>query len=268
MTDKLPGPFFKYDPTTGAYSPRQPAISYWDSSKLFGPPVCGAIARELETRVESDYVPGRVSIDLCAGVPAKPLTIRIIETSSSKRVDRFAVDVRCGDSVVAQATATYVAATGEPAGACWQNELSPIAIPSSESRGQAAGRPLFDSDGSERHWTSDMRQHTNESRKRTWLDGIELVHNERASGFVVGCFLAEQASFVTNWGSAGIEFINLDVSIAFARIPSDAGLGIEALAHSEHNGVAFGAGVLYDDYGPVAVADTVSILNRKSTVST
>lgn len=60
---------------------------------------------------------------------------------------------------------------------------------------------------------------------------------------------AEVRSPLTNWGTAGVGFINVDLTLVLARLPQGLELGLEADNHISDAGVAVGTATLYDRQG-------------------
>ena len=54
---------------------------------------------------------------------------------------------------------------------------------------------------------------------------------------------------VTNLGTAGIGYINGDLTVALTRLPQDDWVGVEAETHWADRGIAVGATTLYDSAG-------------------
>lgn len=78
---------------------------------------------------------------------------------------------------------------------------------------------------------------------------------------VHAAIVGEAASLVTNWGSAGVGFINADLTLTLARMPVGTDLGIETDNHLSAEGVATGSAVLYDREGPVGMCVVTAVSN-------
>jgi hypothetical protein len=72
---------------------------------------------------------------------------------------------------------------------------------------------------------------------------------------------AEQTSMVTNWSSAGVGFINTDLTLALVRMPEGADIGLEADNHLSRNGIAAGTATLFDRHGTFGSAMITAVSN-------
>jgi hypothetical protein len=263
MPDDAPGaaewPAF-FDLSGGRYVARELALGFWSRNTISGPPVCGIVARELELAYlenGTEFVPARLTVDLSRPVPAAPLTVRTELVRDGRRVrvaDAMVYAADDGENAVARATAVFHRRSAQPPGAVWREQRA-RPVPG-EGDPPAAVTPVY---GSETGWSGDITAHRSASRKRVWVRRIGAVAGEKPSPFVCAAIVGEQASFVTNWGVKGIEFINVDATLNLSRLPNGTELGVEADSHLSDAGIAACAATLYDRDGPVGVC-TVSAL--------
>jgi len=66
-------------------------------------------------------------------------------------------------------------------------------------------------------------------------------------------------NLVVNWGSAGVEFINADITMAMSRLPVALEMGLTTTDRFVSDGIAVGTAVLFDRLGPFG-ATTISTL--------
>lgn len=245
-----------------AFQPLPLARSPWSDHALLGPAVCGLLAQELEQELRTeDFMPARFSVGLHRPVPAVPLTVRVRISRDSNRIRAAGADLIAGDEPVAHADVVFLRTSTAPPGAVWAGTRTPP-VPPLESYPDDH-KPIYGSDGFAGGWSTEIGDHMDASRKRTWMRPIELVAGEKPSPFVFAAILGEQASFVTNWGTAGVEHINIDLSMNFARLPASIpwGMGIEADGRYGGEGVAAGAATVYDQDGPIAIATVSALAN-------
>ncbi len=79
---------------------------------------------------------------------------------------------------------------------------------------------------------------------------ITVVQGQPNSPFVRAAMAAEGTSLVTNLGTAGVGYINGDLTVALSRLPGDEWIGVQADSHLAADGVAVGASTLFDSAGP------------------
>ena len=51
---------------------------------------------------------------------------------------------------------------------------------------------------------------------------------------------ADATSALTHWGTSGLRYINADYTLSLTRLPEGPHIGLAALLHSSHDGVASG----------------------------
>lgn len=56
---------------------------------------------------------------------------------------------------------------------------------------------------------------------------------------------------LTHWGTAGMRFINVDYTLTLSRLPEGPDIGLAALTHYSHDGIATGVTTLFDQRGPI-----------------
>ena len=126
----------------------------------------------------------------------------------------------------------------------------------------ATGRhppPYVGSD--ESGWSRSPAEHQNDSRKRFYNDGIRVVADVANTPFTRAAMVAEATSLVTNLGTAGVGYINGDVTVALSRLPVDEWIGIQADSHHAADGIAVGTATLFDHLGAFGAGMTTAIAN-------
>ena len=119
--------------------------------------------------------------------------------------------------------------------------------------------PYLGSDA--RGWTRSIAEHQNTTRSRFLDRPIDVVAGERTSRFVAAAMIAESTSLVTNLGSAGIGYINGDVTVGLVRLPVDEWIGTQADSHWAADGIAVGTATLFDSHGPFGTGMVTAIAN-------
>jgi hypothetical protein len=95
-----------------------------------------------------------------------------------------------------------------------------------------------------------------------WLrDLTPLVGGVALTPFVRAAIAGDVASSLTHFGSAGLQFINADYSLTLARLPDGDHIGLTALTHYSHDGVATGAATVFDRNGPIGSATATALAN-------
>ncbi|WP_433593046.1 acyl-CoA thioesterase domain-containing protein [Nocardia sp. CA-145437] len=247
----------------GNFTPTPLAASPWNPRTVSGPALCGLLARELEVNHSAEgFQPARLTIDMFKPAPAEPLRVSTTEVRAGNRIIVADALLTSGGIEFARASAVFLKRSQQPQGEIWQRATIPPTPPEIlVAQLEQHGVPLFGSDIHPDGWSMDMAQHQGVSKKRMWSRVISLVTDEEPSPFVHAAIVGEAASLVTNWGSAGVGFINADLTLTLARMPRGTDLGIETDNHLSADGVATGSAVLYDQDGPVGMCVVTAVSN-------
>jgi hypothetical protein len=87
------------------------------------------------------------------------------------------------------------------------------------------------------------------------VDGVELTPFTRAAT------AGDIASSLTHFGADGLPFINADYTLNISRLPAGPDLGLAALTHHSHAGVATGTALIVDESGPIGTATATAVAN-------
>lgn len=242
--------------TDGGFMPTRFAQSHWGEDHLNGPAVVGLVARGLESECGStEFRPARLTVDLFRAARNAVTTLVFRVVRDGRRVRSAECDVIQDGRVTARATLVQYRPSTAPPGRLWR---SAAAFPDPPPQ-DGTLLPYVGSD--EAGWTRSPAAHQNDSRKRFYNDGIRVVAGEENSPFTRAVMVAEATSLVTNLGSAGIGYINGDLTVALSRLPVDEWIGIQADSHHAADGIAVGAATLFDSLGAFGTGMTTAVAN-------
>lgn len=252
-----------FEATARGFEPLPFAASAWSPTMINGPAVCGLMARALEQQhCSPGFMPARLTVDLFRPTLAKPLTVVTEQVREGRRI-RVADAALIQDGVdVARATVVFLKRSVQPPGQLWTR--SEVPQPPSVPVATEPTRPLWGSDAE--GWSGEIREHQNDSRKRMWQVPLCVVEGETPSPFVGAVVIGEATSLMTNWGSAGVGFINTDMTLALARQPEGAEVGVEADSHISADGVAVGSATLFDRTGTFGTCVVTALSNAERQV--
>lgn len=245
------------------------AQSLWRADQMHGVAVSGLLARALERTVEAagraELVPARYHVDLFRPARMVPTTSRSSIVREGPRLLLADAVVEQDGEVVARAGATFLLPSADPAGAVW---TSPAERPAPPPRDVAPDDvehhvPIF---ASAVPWSDDFGDHQNAGRHATWQIAVPIVLGERCTPFQAVASIADATSMVTNWGDAGVEYINTDIDLALCRRPDSVSLGLRATDRLSADGVAVGTAEVFDRTGPLGTASVTSLANTRRTV--
>ncbi len=238
------------------YLPTEYAQSHWGEDHLNGPAVVGLAAYILETSYGlPDFLPARLTVDLFKAARGVPTTTKTALVRDGRRVRNSECELVQDGVTVARATLVQYRLAEAPRGAEWVRP-SDFARPSEldESRGINIG-----SDG--RGWTSSIADHQNTARKRCFNRTIDVVDGQGNTAFVRAVMAAEGTSLVSNLGTAGVGYINGDLTVALSRLPDDEWIGVEADSHWADNGISVGSATLFDRRGAFGTGLVTAVSN-------
>jgi acyl-CoA thioesterase len=216
----------------------------------------GLAAQALEKHCASpDFMPARLTVDLFRAARAVATTIEVRTVRDGRRVFSAECDVVQGDRAVARATLVFYRRSGPPPGRQW---TAPVTLPTPPPPDDTMVPHVGSDDAG---WTRSPAAHQNDSRKRFYNNGVNVVAGEPRSPFVRAVTVAESTSLVTNLGTRGIGYINGDLTVALSRLPLDDWIGIQADSHLADDGIAVGTATLFDSRGAFGSGMTTAVAN-------
>jgi hypothetical protein len=248
--------------------PQDIARSLWREDQMHGVATSGALARGLEHAVaelgRDDLRPARYTVDLFRAPSMSACTVRSSVVREGSRICLLDAVLEQDGRPVARAGAVFLAPSENPAGAVWSSADVPqpppldVAAVSEELR-----VPIF---SSEAGWSQNFAEHQNASRKQTWQTGLPVVAGEKTSPFQAVAGVADATSMVMNWGAAGVEYINTDITLALSRLPVSTEIGLTARERFADDGIAVGTAVVFDRQGPIGTSTVTSLANARRAV--
>lgn len=239
----------------GDYRPTALAGGHWGADLISGPAVAGIAAWAVERDFgQPGFLPARFTIDLLKPARQVPTRVQTRLVRDGRRVRYVECDVIQGDWIVARATSVFYRLSEAPAGQEWMPDAN-FTAPVGHSDELVVG-----SDGV--GWSAMGAEHQNTSRKAAHYRGADVVEGELASPFVRSVIVAEAATnMVVNMGTAGIGYINGDLTVSLSRLPRSEFIGVRGDTRSAFDGVAVGSATLFDDFGPIGSASVTALAN-------
>ena len=265
--------YFRAELSDGTESlvPEPRSRSGWGGrGQLRGTAVSGALARAAERAAagldgSEGFRPVRWTADLFRPAALAPAVTAATVVRSGRRLRLIDATFVQDDLVVARGTALLLrTGGGSGAGEVWAGPpADPPDVPDLEPGEEPM---LYSSDGV--GWSAQMSEHQNGARKRTWHLPETLVDGEKPSAFVRVATVADSANLAGNWGSAGVEFINSDLTLTLQRLPdADGGIGLVAQERREDDGIAVLRTSVVDQWGPVGSVVLSTLANSAAAVT-
>ncbi len=251
--------------------PRPAAASRWGGpvETVRGVAVSGALARAAEHAVAdlgaaTEVRPARWTVDLFRPTTLhRPATATARVVRAGRRLCVVEAQLVQDDRAVARASGLFLAPGGTSVGATWSGDPAP-APPPPHLRPASAEPRLFWSEGV--GWTATPHAHANAARKQLWNLPTAVVDGEEPTPFQHAAMVADLASMVGNWGDAGIEFINADLTLALARLPAGVELGLATEHRMESDGIAVVTALMFDHAGAFGSVTVTALANGRHAI--
>ena len=241
--------------------PTPACASGWSTEQLRGPAVSAALARATE-RAASESLPDkrlvRWTVDLFRPAMMQPTVVTASILRRGRRIGLIDAELVQNGKPLARSRALFARPSSTPEGSVWTP--SPAFLPPPADLLPAPGEHrLYNSD--HRGWTPHAEDHLGSAHKQTWHFPVRTVAGEEPTHFQMAAGVADVTNLVMSWGSAGVEFINADITLAITRLPSALELGLCALNRTVDNGIAVGTAAMFDRQGQLGVATVVTLAN-------
>ncbi len=240
--------------------------SRWADDHVVGAAVAGLAALVLENAFcVPEFTPARLTVDLFKS-PRRVATTTAVELIRAGRRTRVAVcTIEQKGVAVARAVLVQFRNSQAPQGLEWTREPEKLEVPSLDGLAVENGsvRQMHSAaDG----WTSKIADHQNVGRKRVVTRSVDVVEGVRNTPFVHAVTAAEATSLVTNLGTAGVGYINGDLTVALARLPRSEWICVTADTHWASDGIAIGTSTLLDDDGAFGSGLVTALSNRHAQI--
>lgn len=237
------------------FLPTANAQSHWGADHLNGPALVGLAARTLDRKYGAeDFLPTRLTVDLFKAARGVPTVVSARLIREGRRVRNSEVELLQNGVAVVRATMVQYRRSSAPMGEEW---CAAMDFPRPEVDDTRYTRIGSDRGG----WSDAIADHQNSSRKRFTSRALDAVEGVRNGPFVDAAMVAEATSLVTNLGSAGVGYINGDLTVALARLPRDEWIGVQADSHWANDGIAVGTATLFDGAGPFGSGMVTAVSN-------
>lgn len=246
--------------------PTPASASGWSAGHVRGPAVSALLARATE-RVACvtmpDKRPVRWTVDLFRPAGMLPTRVSTEIIRQGRRIGLVDAEMSQNGKPVARSRALFALPGDNPDGQVWAAcrtlqppppDLSPL-----------PGEPrMYHSD--HLGWTADADDHLGSGHKQTWHIPVPIVAGEQPTPFQMVAGVADVTNLVVSWGSAGVEFINADITLAMTRLPVAMEVGLSATDRFVDEGIAVGTAVVFDRAGPFGATTVTTLANARNRV--
>ena len=250
-------PFFV--PSERGLIPGAKAVGPWATDMLHGRLLAGLAAWAIERDHGMDgFVPCRLTVDMFRNPPMAPAEVVTTLVRGGGRVRAMDAVVRMDGIDVSRASALFLA-TGEHPVDHPVAESSPWDAPPAhelaadvddEASFEVVSPPDrgFEASGVRQAWVRDRR---------------ELIRGVELSPFVRAALAADLASPLANFGAAGLDFINADLTLHLGRLPEGEWIGTETAHRVAGDGVSVAVCTMHDHRGPIGTSTVCAVRNAR-----
>jgi hypothetical protein len=247
-----------YVPTSLAQGPWGPSIS--------GNYVGGLLGRTVEHEVDdAGLQPARLTVDLLRPVALKPLQMHSSVVRDGRRLRLVDAVMTQNDVVVARASALFLRRSEHGEDTVWTSPVTMPALPAEPVMLAGDVPMVFHSFGRDPVAGSPgvgVKEWRHRGQKFAWMRETKfLVDDEPLSPFTRAVMAGDVTSSLTHWGTEGLQFINADYTITLSRLPEGVYIGLAAMTHYGHAGVATGVATLFDETGPIGSGMATALAN-------
>lgn len=246
-------------------TPLPPAAGNWGAGRLRGMAVSGILARAAERALPvSDLRPIRWTLDLCRRASMDRCDIEASVIRTGRRLALVEANLLQREVVVATGRALFLRPDAQVRSAAVWAPTDRLAPPPAGLAPATAEPRVYYSEGI--GWTSGSGNHQVAAQKALWLSRFRVVEDEVPTPFQYVASAADVASAVINWGEAGMQFINADLTLSLARLPVDREIGFAAADRVESDGISSGVVSAFDRAGTLGSVVVGAVFNAGVTV--
>lgn len=247
-----------------ALEPLDLARSSWSTEQAHGVAVAGALGRAAESvvrRQRPELRPARLSVDLFAPTRMEPAWTTTEIVRESGRLLLVDVTLSQASGPTARASVLWLLPSEDAPGRTWSNPDRPEPPPLEVAPETDQPHVPFIRSGA--GWSQDFREHQDAERKTYWNTAPSIVLGEPVTPFQAVAASADGTSLAANWGTAGVQHINADVTLALSRVPVGVTVGLRTLDRFEHEGIAVSSCTVFDREGPIGTTMVTSLANAR-----
>lgn len=249
----MPEPF--YEALGGAFSATEQTRGPWAATDQHAGPPTALIGREIELLVGSEWLVGRLTVEILGPLPITPLRVAARIVRPGRRVQLLEAELFAGESLLARARAWALRRRGDATGG------PQVDITRPRHPGQAVQKPFFDT-GCDRGYHSAMEVRFLEGGwlepgpAAAWLRMRgQLVDGEPSSALsrvLVAADVGNGISGVLDYRE--FLFVNTDLTVNLFRDLVGDWVLVEARTLIGPEGIGLAESVLSDLEGPVGRA--------------
>ncbi|OBI81125.1 thioesterase family protein [Mycobacterium sp. E740] len=253
-----------FTPDGDAFVPAPIARGPWGQT-ISGNYVGGLLGHVLERDAGNpEFQPARLTVDLFRPAALSAVRVETAAVRQGRRLKLVDALMTQDNTVVARATALFLRRGDQPRDEIWTSPVTMPPLPPTPDpipRGLSTLVWTYGKEGHEPSPGEGLSGWQHSGPKYIWVrDFRPLVEGEELTPFTRAAMAGDMVSSLTHFGPSGLQWINADYTVTLARLPRGPYLGLAALTHYSHDGVATGTATLVDEHGPIGsgVANALS----------
>ncbi len=247
-----------------AFIPQPVCRGPWDPNSLHGRVVAGLLGAEVERRHGEPHLRvARMTVDLWRLPDFSPITVTTRVQREGSRIRIVDAEAIAGGQSIGRASVVLLRQGEHPPGEVWAPPTRDFPPPAALAPDP---RPPIANEGWQPMWESRSqgRAFGAVAQKRTWMREIRpLVAGAPLTPFQRVALACDFASPLANSGSAGLAYINVDITLYLHRYPAGEWIGFESTDHGAADGICMGQCRLYDEQGPIGAASVAGLAQRR-----
>ncbi|ORB31226.1 thioesterase family protein [Mycolicibacterium parafortuitum] len=251
-----------YVPDRDAFVPTSWARGPWGQT-ISGHYVGGLLGHVIERdAADPDLQPARFTVDLMRPAAIDhPVHVTTEVVREGRRLKLVDATMSQAGTVVARASALFLRRGDQPQADRFTTTVAMPDIPSDPpTRDVLTLVWSFGKNGEQPSLGLDAWGYA--GPKYVWAKELgQVVAGTELTPFVRTAQAGDFASSLTHFGADGLPFINADYTLTLSRLPEGAWIGLAALTHDSHAGVATGTAVVVDEKGPIGTATATALAN-------
>ena len=246
--------------------PSQLARGPWGST-ISGTYVGGLLGRAIErSGGDDDLQPARLTVDLLRPVSLlEPVRVDTTVEREGRRIRLVDAAMTQNGTVVARASALFLRRGEQPADSAWTLPIdmpSPPTTPADVSGDFTMELWAYSANSQMTAPSMDLSEWRHGGQKYAWVRDVKpLVEGEPVTPFIRAAMAGDVTSSLTHSSASGLNFINADYTLTLSRLPEGEYIGLAALTHYSHAGVATGTAALFDHLGPIGTGVATGLVN-------
>lgn len=251
-----------YEPDGDSFVPTSWARGPWGQT-ISGHYVGGLLGHVIERdAADPDLQPARFTVDLMRpALLAHPVRVTTEVVREGRRLKLVDATMVQDGTVVGRASALFLRRGDQPQADRFTTAIAMPDIPSDPPTVEV--QTLVWSFGKDGDTPSlGLNAWAHDGPKYVWANELgQIVAGAEMTPFVRTAQAGDFASSLTHFGEDGLPFINADYTLALSRLPVGPWIGLAALTHDSHAGVATGTAVVVDEKGPIGTATATALAN-------